>query len=81
MKIEYDPLRDLLYIWFGVPGEKAARTETVVPGVYADFDSRGKLIGIEVLDASAMLGHKVQFEVALTALPIEMAQPSQELES
>lgn len=56
MKIEYDPVRDLLYIWFGVPGEKAARTETVVPGVFADFSSEGKLIGIEVLDASELLG-------------------------
>ena len=41
MKIEYDPVRDLLYIWFGVPGEKAARTEIVIPGVHADFNSRG----------------------------------------
>ena len=78
MKIEYDPVRDLLYIWFGVPGDKAARTEIVIPGVHADFNSRGKLIGIEILDASEILGHKVQFEVALTALPMEMAAgPSQ----
>ena len=41
MKIEYDSVRDLLYIWFGTPGEKAARTETVVPGVHADFDKQG----------------------------------------
>ena len=66
MKIEYDPTRDLLYIWFGVPGEKAAKTETVVPGVHADFDRQGKLLGLEVLDASEVLRHKVQFEVELT---------------
>ncbi len=65
MKIEYDPVRDLLYIWFATPGEKAARTETVMPGVYADFNREGRLIGIEVLDASEVLQHKVQFEVAL----------------
>jgi len=63
MKIEYDSVRDLLYIWFGSPGTKAARTETVEPGVYADFDRRGRLLGIEVLDASEVLQHKVQFEV------------------
>ncbi len=51
MKIEYDPTLDLLYIWFGTPGQKAAQTVTVVPGVHADFDVKGKLIGIEVLDA------------------------------
>jgi len=66
MKMEYDPIRDLLYIWFGVPGSKAARTETVTPGVHADFDREGKLLGIEVLDASDVLQQKVQFEVALT---------------
>jgi len=65
MKIEYDPTRDLLYVWFGSPGEKAAKTETVVPGVYADFDREGRLLGIEILDASEVLRNKVQFEVEL----------------
>lgn len=77
MKIEYDPIRDLLYIWFGLPGEKAARTETVAPGVYADFSSEGKLIGIEVLDVSETVGQKIQFEVALTTPSAEVkAEPS-----
>ncbi len=66
MKIEYDSIRDLLYIWFATPGKKAARTETVTPGVHVDFDRRGRLVGIEVLDASEILHQKVQFEVALT---------------
>ena len=69
MKIEYDSVRDLLYIWFGLPGEKAAKTETVVPGVHADFDREGRLLGIEVLDASEVLRHKVQFEVELAPPP------------
>jgi uncharacterized protein YuzE len=71
MKVEYDSVRDLIYIWFGVPGEKAARTETVVPGVHADFNAQGRLIGIEVLDASEVLRHKVQFEVELTPSLVE----------
>ena len=66
MKIEYDSAHDLLYVWFGVPGTKAARTETIAPGVHADFDADEKLIGLEVLDASEVLGARVQFEVALT---------------
>lgn len=65
MRIEYDPKRDLLYIWFGVVGTKAAQTTTVSPGVHADFDRNGKLIGLEVLDATEVLGRHVQFEVAL----------------
>ena len=71
MKIEYDAVRDLLYIWFGLPGERAAKTETVVPGVHADFDREGRLLGIEVLDASEVLRHKVQFEVELAPPPVE----------
>jgi len=71
MKIEYDSIRDLLYIWFATPGKKAARTETVTPGVHADFDRRGRLVGIEVLDASEILQQKVQFEVALTPAQTE----------
>ena len=65
MRIEYDPARDLLYIWFGEVGTKAAKTIMVTPGVHADVDAFGKLIGLEVLDAAEILGKKVQFEVAL----------------
>ena len=65
MKIEYDAERDLLYVWLGIPGTKAARTKTISPGVHADLDAGDKLIGIEVMDASETLGHKVQFEVGL----------------
>ena len=65
MKIEYDPVRDLLYIWFGAVGKKSAQTVTISPGVHADFDANGKLIGLEVLDATEVLGKSVQFEVAL----------------
>jgi len=65
MKIEYDPALDLLYIWFAAPGQKAAQTVTVVPGVHADLDAQGRLVGIEVLDASEVLGRRVQFEVGL----------------
>jgi len=66
MKVEYDPVRDLLYLAFE-PGAKAAKTVTVASGVHADFDAKGKLIGIEVLDASEVLGGKMQFEVELAA--------------
>jgi uncharacterized protein YuzE len=68
VRIEYDPIRDLLYIWFGAVGTKAAQTVTVSPGVHADFDAGGKLIGLEVLEATEILGKSVQFEVALPSL-------------
>lgn len=73
MKVEYDPDRDLLYIWFSKTGIRAAETTTVVPGVHADLDASGKLIGLEILDATEVLGKKVQFEVVLpVAAPVEV---------
>ncbi len=68
MKIEYDPVRDLLYIYLGVPGRKVAETVTIVPGVHADFSAEGKLVGIEVMDASEVLGKRLEFGVELASL-------------
>ncbi len=68
MKIEYDAVRDLLYVWFATPGTKAARTETLMPGVHADYDRDGRLIGIEVVDAEEVLGDKIQVEFSMTPL-------------
>lgn len=73
MKIEYDPERDLLYIWFGAVGTKAAQTMTVTPGVHADFDAGGKLVGLEVIEATEVLGKRVQFEVALSSVAVGRA--------
>jgi Uncharacterized conserved small protein len=63
MKIEYDPEKDLLYIYFAEPEKKSAETITIKPGVHADFDKDGKLIGIEVIDAKEILGKKIEFEL------------------
>ena len=70
MKIEYDPTRDLLYIWFSMVSAKSAQTITIVPGIHADLDASGKLIGLEVLDAAEVLGEKLQFEVSLPSLEV-----------
>ena len=63
MRIEYDPERDLLYIYFVSPEVKVAETVTVTPGVYADFSREGKLLGIEVIDASEILGEEIEFKL------------------
>ena len=65
MKVEYDPTRDLLYLWLAPPGTEAASTTVVSPGVHVDFDQEGTVIGFEVLDASEVLQDNVQFEVEL----------------
>ena len=63
MKVEYDPTRDLLYLWLATPGTTAASTKVVPPGVHADFNGEGTLIGLEVLDASDVLQDNLEFEV------------------
>jgi uncharacterized protein YuzE len=67
MKIEYDTVHDLLYVWLAAPGTPSVNNVTVAPGVFTDFDANGKLIGLEVLDASEILGKQAHFEVVLTS--------------
>ena len=50
MKIEYDKKVDALYI--RIQEKDVARTQEVSDGVNLDFDSEGRLIGLEVLGAS-----------------------------
>jgi uncharacterized protein YuzE len=63
MKIEYDSDRDLLYIWFAEEEKKSFETVTIRPGVFADFDKDGKFIGLEVIDASEVVGKKIEFKL------------------
>lgn len=67
MKIEYDPSLDLLYVWFAEKGTKSQETKTIATGVFADFDANGKLIGIEILDASEASQNKLNFEFNLVS--------------
>jgi uncharacterized protein YuzE len=62
MKIEYDPRVDAAYIYF-VPEIGAGGVATTYPcdplqvngEINLDFDADGRLLGIEVLDASRFL--------------------------
>jgi uncharacterized protein YuzE len=65
MRIEYDSKNDLLYVWFAPTGTNSSRTETMAPGVFADFDADDRLIGIEVIEASSVIGTNPQVEVPL----------------
>ena len=69
MKIEFDPTLDLLYVWFTPDEPKSARTDTLSPGIHADYDREGQLVGIEVLEASKLLGKEFRVEVTLNAPP------------
>jgi uncharacterized protein YuzE len=53
MKTEYDPEANALYVKFS--DEKIERTEELRPGIILDFDNRGHIVGIEMLDAKQKL--------------------------
>lgn len=55
--------RETCYIYFAEPEKKSADAVTIKPGVHADFDKDGKLIGIELIDAKEILGKKIEFEL------------------
>ena len=52
IRTSYDPEADAMFVWFGPEGVKSVDTQEVAPGIMLDFDSEGRVIGIEVLDVS-----------------------------
>jgi uncharacterized protein YuzE len=70
MKIRYDAEVDVLYIELRplLPGTAECRELT--PDITADYGPDGKISGLEILDASQVLGeesHKVVLELAPVA--------------
>jgi len=55
MRITYDPEVDALYIRFE---ETTVTTKNLTEGIAADYDAKGKLAGIEILDAVKRFGDK-----------------------
>lgn len=53
MRITYDPEVDALYIRFE---EAPGTTQHLAEGIAVDYDARGKLAGIEILDALKRFG-------------------------
>lgn len=52
MRFTYDPEVDAIAVELA-PGTKSMRTKSIGPDVNIDFDSGGRLISLEVLNASA----------------------------
>ena len=57
MRIEYDSKADAMYIW--LRKAKYDVSEELAENVIIDLDKRGRIIGIEVLDASKNLGKEL----------------------
>lgn len=71
MKLYYDADSDSLYIELSVtPGSDARE---IAPGVVADFDPSGNLVGLDIEDASKKMDLR-RFE--LDSLPLIAAEPA-----
>lgn len=53
MKVNYDEKSDAMYIRFS--GNKYYESDEVKEGIILDYDKKGKVIAIEILDASKNL--------------------------
>jgi YD repeat-containing protein len=75
VRITYDGEADALYIAFDALyiafGEGPATVQEVAEGIALDWDSEGRLLGIEILDASKRLADPEALRrFALEALPV-----------
>ena len=61
MKFEYDKEANSAYIYVdeSIDDGEAVKTIELDQNIILDFDSKGKLLGVEILDASKVLNEKV----------------------
>ena len=57
VQVEYDKKADALYIW--IRKAKYDISEELAENVILDLDKNGRIIGIEVLDASKNIGQEL----------------------
>ncbi len=69
MKIEYSKEADAIYVYF--KEEFVAKSKEIEDGVVIDFDEKGQLIGIEVLDVSKRFSLSDIVNVNIENLPVE----------
>jgi len=63
MKIHYNPKHDLLHII--LKDVSKVRNQRVNDEMVLDIDKKGKVVGIEILDASSYLGKQELFSVTV----------------
>ncbi|MBS3142701.1 DUF2283 domain-containing protein [Candidatus Woesearchaeota archaeon] len=62
MRIEYDKDVDAAYIYLTDARVKSVKTVELNENIILDYDREGKIIGVEVLQASVVLSKKVLAE-------------------
>jgi uncharacterized protein YuzE len=64
VRVEYDPKADAMYVWL-----RKARyeiSEELAENVIIDLDKSGRIIGIEILDASKNFGKELVSKILRT---------------
>jgi uncharacterized protein YuzE len=68
MKIHYDPKVDALYLQLHQVAPGTAQAKELTDDIIADYDGSGRLVGIEILDASQIVDEddlqRIVFEVS-----------------
>jgi uncharacterized protein YuzE len=64
VRVEYDKQADAMYIW--LRKAKCDVSEELAENVMLDLDKKGRIIGIEVLDASKNLGKELVTRILST---------------
>ena len=64
MKVKYDKEQDILFVSFS--NETVFESDEEKKGIILDYSANGKIVGIELLNASKQLGNpvKVEYEFA-----------------
>ncbi len=70
MRFHYDRSEDAFYIRFDE--RPYAKSDEVEEGVIFDYDRRGKIIGIEILDASRKLSPAFRGSLRRRAIPVSV---------
>ncbi|MBN8937888.1 MAG: DUF2283 domain-containing protein [Rhizobiales bacterium] len=65
MKTHYDAEADALYVRF--TDTKVSESEEVRPGIVFDFDEDGRLVAVEILDASEHLAQGADLQTLTAA--------------
>ena len=71
VRVEYDPKADAMYVWL-----RKARyeiSEELAENVIIDLDKSGRIIGIEILDASENLGKELVSKILRTEKAVPAA--------
>jgi uncharacterized protein YuzE len=60
-KFTYDPEADAIGIYFTPDGATYAESEEIAPGVSLDYDTEGRVIGVEILGVRGIVaGHETR---------------------